>query len=356
MRRLLLVSLLLTLGLVASLSAQSDDLGDCAVSPLPAASLLTGAAEVTPEATPCLTDSGTLDVTAYKGRIEAALMAGRYASALGEVTQMQRVVIPAIPDAFDQLLAAYEAQLAASPDDLIALIGYSFAQWWVSDYAGATATYDRLLGVLPDNAYATLFRGSSRLFDGDTDGGELDIARVLELAPNSPDAHFIAADALLYALGDVTRAGEQAALARDLGLVTPRVNAILATAAMADGDEALATQYFAEHIAGATTGYVDTEPLAAGGSLTLDFTPGVAFRVPLEVAAGETLTVLADSPDGVDTLAVLLGPEGALVTSNDDYTDLNAGIVRTLDAAGVYTLVLGTFEGAGTGSVTLQRP
>jgi len=358
MRRLRCASLclcfLLTSGLPAF--AQSDDSGECVVSPLSPASLQSGQLEVTPEATPCLTEAGELDVDAYRGRIEAALMAGSYSNGLGQYTQMQKVVIPTMPDAFDQILTAYNAQVSASPDDLIALIGQSFAQWWVSDYKAAIATTGHLLELMPDNVYATLFRGSSRLFTGDLEGGEADIARALELAPNSADVHFIAADAYTYALGDLTRALEQATLARDLGLNTPRVNAILATAYMEQGDEALATQYFAEHIAGATSEYVDTEPLAAGSSVTLDFVPGRTYRIPVVAEAGETLTLLAASGvDGVDTLAVLLGPDGSQVTSNDDYTDLNAGIVRQVDAAGIYTLVIGTFEGAGTGEVVVSR-
>lgn len=358
MRRLLGVGLCLCLLLMgaAAAFAQSGNSGECDVSTVPSLSLLTGQIEVTPEAIPCLTEAGDLDVGAYRGRIEAALMAGRYANALSAYTQMQKVVIPTIPDAFDQILAAYEAQVSANPDDLIALIGQSFAQWWVSDYEAAVVTTGRLLEQIPDNVYATLFRGSSRLFAGDVADGEADIARALELAPDSADVHFIAADAYTYALGDLTRALEQATAARDLGLNTPRVNAILATAYMDQGDEALATQYFAEHLAGATSEYVETEPLAAGSPVTLAFVPGRTFRVPIEAEAGETLTLLAASEtDGVDTLAVLLGPDGALVTSNDDHTDLNAGIVQLVDVAGHYTLIIGTFEGAGTGEVVVSR-
>ena len=352
----LLICVLLGLMGITSAFAQSGDSGECVVSPLSPASLLPGQLEVTPEATPCLDETGALDVNAYRGQIEAALMAGSYSNALGHFTQMQKVVIPVIPDAFDQMLAAYETQVSASPDDLIALIGQSFAQWWVSDYEAAIATTSHLLELMPDNVYATLFRGSSRLFAGDLEGGEADIARALELAPNSPDVHFIAADAYTYALWDLPRALEQATLARDLGLNTPRVNAILATAYMDQGDETRATQFFADHIAGATSEYVDTEPLAARSSITLAFVPGRTYRIPVEAAAGETLTLLASSEvDGVDTLAVLLDPDGTQVTSNDDYTDLNAGIVRQVEAAGTYTLVIGTFEGAGTGEVVLSR-
>ncbi|MBL8147877.1 MAG: hypothetical protein JNL34_15980 [Anaerolineae bacterium] len=352
----LLFCLLFGLMGITAVAAQSGDSGECAVSPLPSTALLTGQPEVTPEATPCLTDAGALDVNAYRSRIEAALMAGSYSNALGHFTQMQKVVIPVIPDAFGQMLAAYETQVSANPDDLIALIGQSFAQWWVSDYDAASATTGHLLELLPDNVYATLFRGSSRLYAGDFEGGEADIARALELAPNSADVHFIAADAYLYALGDIERAFEQAVAAYDLGLNTPRVNAILATAYMDQDNEAIATQFFADHIAGATSEYVDTEPLAAGTTITLAFVPGRTYRIPMEAEAGETLTLLAASEaDGVDTLAVLLGPDGTPVTSNDDYTDLNAGIVQQVDAAGTYTLVIGTFEGAGTGEVVLSR-
>ena len=354
MSRWILVACVLV-GLLAGGAVVAQEEEECEVGAAPSLSALSGLVEVTPEATPCLDPAGALDVSAYKGRIEAALMAGRFANALGEMTEIQRVVLPTIPDAFDQILTAYQAQLAANPDDLIALIGNGFAQWWVSDYAGAEATFTALLDQMQDSVYATLFRGSSRLFNGDSEAGEADVARALELAPDNADVHFIAADAYLYALGDLDRAFEQASLARDLGLVTPRVNAILATGYMAQGDEAQATQFFAEHLAAATSEYVELEPLAAGQSVTLDFVPGRAFRIPVTAEAGEMLSLITSSDDGVDTMAVLLTSTGELVTSNDDNVDLNAGIVRAVDAADTYLLVIGTFEGAGTGVVQLVR-
>ncbi len=356
MARVLRLVLCLVISLAVVFAAVAQESGECGVDGLPSSPISASGVEVTQQpGSNCLFGGMSLGLEVYRDRAEANLLAGAYSNALADYTRILALEVPVTPDSFDQILAIYNARLAANPDDLAALTGYSFAQWWIGDYPAAVTALDHLLELTPDNVYAILFRGSSRLFDGDM-GGEDDLARALELAPDSADAHFIVADAYVYAYWNPDRAFDEATTAKEMGLDTPRVNAILATVAFDRGDEALATQLFAEHIAGATSEYVETEPLAAGASLTLDFVPGRSYVIPVEAAAGETLTLLAASEaDGVDTMAVLLGPDGALVTSNDDHTDLNAGIIRQVEAAGTYTLLLGSFEGAATGEVVLSR-
>jgi tetratricopeptide (TPR) repeat protein len=286
-----------------------------------------------------------MDLDGWRSRFAIALMAGSYANAVADYTQLGANM----PEVFAQLIAGYEAQLASDPGNLLARMNLGFAQWRTGDYADAVVTLDRLLAGAPDNGFGLLFRGSSRLYLGEVEAGEADLARALERMPHSADAHFIAADAFANALGDFGRAGEQAALARDMGLETPRLNSLLAAAARAQGDEASAALYMGRHIEAVTTDYEDVEPLMNGSAMTLEFAPGRAFRVPVRVEAGETVRITAQGDARTRLISVLLAPDRALVTSGDP------DIERALEAAGDYLLIVGTFEGVGAGEVVLAR-
>jgi len=60
------------------------------------------------------------------------------------------LVIPVHPDARDTISAGYDARLAATPDDIPALTGASFARWWFFQYAQAIHTLDHLVALAPD--------------------------------------------------------------------------------------------------------------------------------------------------------------------------------------------------------------
>lgn len=305
----------------------------------------------------CAAKAAPEALNAYRGRIEASLLSGAYADAVGDDTAIMIHVIPTTPDAFESMIADYESRLAGAPDNITLLAGLSFAQWWVSDYAAAIDTLDHILELDPDNRYATAFRGSSRYFNEEFEDGDADFARALELEPDNAHLQFVLADAYIYGAGDYANARIAALEANELGLHTPRLNMILATAYSAEGDEATAAQYFAEHIRSATTNMVQGDLLAAGEIVTLEFVPGRSYTIPLEVTAGETLTVNLDSPaDGVDTMLVLVAPDGSLVAATDDVVDLNAGLEGVIIAeGGTYNLLIATFEGAGTGEVIVTR-
>jgi Tfp pilus assembly protein PilF len=340
--------LLIVMAAAASVLAQADGESDCDAPAMPAP-LTFGLTDAPNTAVPCLIGPEAMDLAGWRSRLAIALMAGSYANAVADYTQLGVALQPEMPDVFDQLIAGYEAQLAGDPGNPLARMSLAFAQWRTGDYANATSTLDPLLADAPDHAFGLLFRGSSRLYLGQVEAGEADLARALERMPHSADAHFIAADAYAFAIGDFERAGEQAALASDMGLETPGLNHIRAVAARARDDEAAAALYTGRHIEAVTTEYVDGEALAAGGSMTLDFAPGRTFRVPLRAEAGETVRIAAESDSGVSVITVLLGPDGALLASGDP------GIERALDTTGDYLLIAGTVEGAGRGEVVLVR-
>ncbi len=304
----------------------------------------------------CAIEADKLNIGAYRGRIEALLLAGIYSEALRNYTEIAIHVIPETPNAVEQIIDAYRTTLDSDPENIILLTGYSFALWWVSDYEAALIEIEKILAVEPDNFYALMFHGSTSFFLEDFETGERDFARVLELVPENADIHFVLADAYTYAVGDMEKALEHGLLASELGLDTARLNAILGTAYFYLGDEATAIPYFARHIERATVETIEQADLEKEQAITLNMIPGQTYRFLVEVAADETLKISTTSDtDAVDTIMVLLAADGTLVTGNDDSVELNAGFEKVIEEVGIYTLLLSSFEGAGTGEVNIIR-
>jgi tetratricopeptide (TPR) repeat protein len=304
----------------------------------------------------CAIQADPLNLDAYRGQIEADLLMGAYGSAMRGYTDLGIALNETIPDAVEQIIAGYEARLEAAPNAIDALTGYSFALWWLSDYQAALLQLDRLLALQPDNLYGVVFRGSTLMFLGETRLGEDSFARALA-AGDTADIQFMIADAYMYGAGEVELAYDAAKIADSLGMNTSRLTAILgAGALLVDGDETAAAGYFARHIEVVTTEWVDIDELVRDSVTEVTFVPGVSFRVPLNVNAGERLSIIiGNGSSGVDTLLALVAPDGSFVTGSDDYIDLNAGFERIMDEGGTYTLWLTSFEGAGSGEVTISR-
>lgn len=72
--------------------------------------------------------------------------------------------------------------------------------------------------------------------------------------------------------------------------------------------------------------------------------------------AGQTMTIELQSED-FDTILLLKGPDGEIVTSNDDYGGtLNSTIVYELPEAGTYSAVASSFSGQGGNYKIEVRP
>ncbi len=299
-----------------------------------------------------------LDPTAvegYRGRIEAQLMLGRYSDALRDYTRVTAFVEPVHPDAMAVIVAGYLARLDAAPDAVPALTGLSFAYWYDFAYAQATQVLSHLLEVAPDDVYGNLFIGSSRFLRG-RPGGAADLERAIALAPASPHVRFIVADAYTYgAVPDAQRAFDEATLALQGGLDTPRVRAIRASSYLAFGDLAAAATEIAIHLELVTTELVGAAPLAAGSSASLAVVPGRTYEIPLPVASGETVSIATSSKDFWDTILVLLAPDGTPVLGSDDYKGYYAGFQWVAPAAGTYRLRVTSFEGVSTGELVVAR-
>ena len=304
----------------------------------------------------CLINAQPTEVAGYRGRIEAQVLLGEYSNAVRDYQRVTALVLPVHPDAPSIIHAGYAARLAVNPADTKALTGASFARWWYFEYQQAIHLLNRMLDIAPDSRYANLFRGSSRVLSGATQTqGVADLERGLQLDPANPHVRFIVADAYTYGLPDPPRAFAEANIALQWGLDTPRIRAILAAAYIAFGNQPAAAAQIQIHLNQVTTQIVPTAPLAQGASMQLALAPGRTYEIPLNLAAGQTLSVSTSSHDFWDTILVLLAPDGSPIAGSDDYVKYFAGLDIVVPAAGTYKMRVTSFESVNTGVMTVAR-
>lgn len=304
----------------------------------------------------CVIDAQPTDVEGYRGRIEAELLLGRYSDAVRDYQRVIAFVLPVHPDAKNTILAGYAARLAIAPESIPALTGASAARWWFFDYASAIHVLNQLLVVRPNDPYGNLFRGSSRLLSGATKAkGIADLERAIALDPQNPHVRFIVADAYTYGLPDPERAFDEATLALNWGLDTPRIHAILATAYQTFGDQLAAAAHIKTHIDLVTTELLQAPPMAAGTSQALDLVPGRTYEIPVPANAGETISITTSSRDFYDTIMVLLAPDGTPVVGSDDANFYFAAFEYVAPIAGTYRLQVTSFESVNTGELVVTR-
>ena len=291
--------------------------------------------------------------------IEAQLLLGRYLDAVRDYTRITAVVIPVHPDAQKTILAGYSARLAVAPDSIPALTGESFAYWWFFKYSQAVHTINHLLEVQPENVYGNLFRGSSRLLQGNgaakTKGME-DIEHAISLASGSADIRFIVADAYTYGVPNPERAFAEANLALLGGLDTPRIHAILGSSYNAFGDLTNAAIQIQKHIDLVTTEVVATPPISTRETFELDLAPGRTYAIPVEAAAaGERISITTSSKDFFDTILVLLDPNGIPILGANDTIKYYAAFDWTVNSKGTYKVLVTSFEAVSTGQLVVAR-
>jgi tetratricopeptide (TPR) repeat protein len=306
----------------------------------------------------CVIGARPTDVDGYRGRIEAQLLLDRFSDAVRDYASVTALVVPVHADAATTIHAGYADRLAVRPHDVAALTGASFARWWFFEYATAIHLLDDLFDVAPNDVYANLFRGSSRLLLGaNPTTGVADLERAIALAPTSADVRFIVADAYTYGPTDPHRALEEGSRALAWGLDTPRVHAILASALLALDDVAEAATHIVRHIELVTTNVVAAQPLAAGSTAALDLVPGRTFDVPVVAHAGESIRITTSSRalEIADSIAVVIGPDGRAVMGGDDDKQYLAAFEWDADVTGTYRLLVTSFEGVGTGELLVKR-
>jgi len=304
----------------------------------------------------CVINAQPNEAEGYRGRIEARLLLGQYSEALHDFTLITVHVLPEQPDVQSIILTGYSARLTVNPNNIPALTGKGFMEWAYFSYPAAIHTLDQLLQVQPNSIYGNLFLGSSRLLKGVAKTkGIANIERAIDLAPNSPDVHFIVADAYTYGLPDPQRAFAEATLALNGGLSTPRVHAILASSYLAFGDMSSAAEHIKIHFDMVTTEFVTTNPMDPNTTDTFELVPGRTYSIPVPATAGETISITTSSSDYWDTILVLLGPDGSPVAGADDDRFYFAELDWVAGQTGTYLLQVTFFESVNSGEVVVTR-
>ena len=304
----------------------------------------------------CVINAQPTEVEGYRGRIEAELLMGQYSNALADYTRITAWVLPVHPDAMSTIFQGYADRLALAPQDIRALTGASFARWFSFDYTQAIHLLNQLLAIQPNNVYGNLFLGSSRMLHGfNNPNGVANLEYAISLAPQSPDVRFIVADAYTYGMPNPQRAFDEATLALNWGLDTPRIHAILAVSYEAFGDPLNAALEIQTHIELVTTELLATSPLESNGALSLDLVPGRTYEIPVPVTAGETVSIMTSSHDFWDSILVLLAPDGTPVLGSDDYSAYFAGFEWVAPQTATYYLQVTSFESINTGELVVTR-
>ena len=304
----------------------------------------------------CVINSQPTEAEGYRGRAEAELLLGQYSNALRDNALITAFVLPVHPDAKNTIFAKYTNRLAVAPQNIPALTGLSFFRWANFDYANAIHVLDQLLAVQPANPFGNLFHGSTLLLHHSNKGnGVADLEYAIQLAPQSADVRFIVADAYTYGLPDPERAFEEASLALDWGLDTPRVHAILAVSYAALGDQLAAAYEIQTHLELVTTELLPASPINAGDSLNLDLVPGRTYEIPVDATAGETISITTGSPDFYDTILVLFAPDGTPILGSDDEQFYFAAFEWVAMQTGTYHMRVTSFESIDTGELVVTR-
>ena len=304
----------------------------------------------------CLIRADATSIDGYRGRMEAFTLMGRYADAVHDGTRFTAVVEPAHPGAQQTVVKSYLDRLGARPTDIPALTGMTFARWWFFDYPAAIKYAGQLLDVQANAVAGWLFRGSSRLLHHvQTSRGIADLERALQLDTANPSVHYVVADAHLYGLSDFDRAYDEASIALDGGLDTPRVHAILGAALNSFGETAAAAEHIARHFELVTEQTVTMGPLASGGRLAVDLVPGRVVDIPIPAVAGQPISIATSSKDYWDTIALLVAPDGTPVLGSDDANGYFAAFTYVPEATGTYRLRVTFFESVITGVIDVTR-
>jgi tetratricopeptide (TPR) repeat protein len=304
----------------------------------------------------CVINGAPTEVEGYRGRIEAKVLLTRYSDAVRDYQKITAYVLPVHPDAAKTIYAGYEARLAASPNDLTALTGRAFAHWWYFDYHTAIQMLNDLVVMRPKDLFPVLFRGSSRMLSGAAKAkGIADMEKAISMAPSNPNVRWIAADAFTYGVPDPQRAFDEATLALNGGLDTPRVRAILGTSYNKLGNTLAAAYQINKCIDLSIDELVPTSTIAKGTTVDLNFVPDMAYDVPFTVEAGETISIKTDATDYWDSIAVLLAPDGTPVIGSDDDNRYFAEFSYVAPVAGTYHMKLTFFEAVATGVLHVTR-
>lgn len=343
--------------------------------------------------------------SAYLGRAQAALLAGRYGMAVNDAN----TVTDFAPQIAEAALADYNSQLNTD-SSVQAYMLRTLLYWTQAQDRLVLEDTERILQLDPQNAFAYLFRGSSNQYLGDRLTPAADFTQALLLDPNNADIHALIgstyiqtgdtmnglmhldealsidpANARAYYFRGLVAVGENnyadaitdfsRAIDLDPQYVDPYYDRGLTYARQADyaqaihdfdralqisdrfslaylsrgvvyelaGDPRSAVRDYLRYVELNRSENLTGQPLTPGSPVTLQMNDGLVYTLPLAAQAGQTVNITASSPnDRADPLIVLLGTDGlTALAGNDD------------EVIGAYTAAIHNLSLPADGTYTL---
>ncbi|MCS7071568.1 MAG: tetratricopeptide repeat protein [Anaerolinea sp.] len=368
----------------------------------------------------CALQADPANTAAHQGRISAALFTRQYGLAIADVNYLMDNA-PEAFDAFlatavqeanfnprsvealtlraflywaraDDELAVVDLDsiLQLEPNNRFALLFRGSSSQYLGDVLLASDDFDDAVEHDPDNPHVYSVIGSTYAQTGEYDRALQYLDQALRRDPNHARAHYFIGYVLLQrnqldaAIASLTRAidldGAQPDPYYDRGLAYGRLQnysaalldlnqalaleprfrlALVARGRIHDlmGDERAALDDYSRYIDLNTLRQINAEPLFPDLPVTLAMEDGILYRLPLQAAAGQVVTITAESPnDLADPLLLLLDPSNVPVAANDDVVigDYTARIEQfTLPVSGVYLVLLTHSDGGYRGRVDI---
>ncbi len=138
------------------------------------------------DSTSCAVRVNYANAEAHEDRLQAALQLGHYGTAASDASALRE-----LDQARFETLVNEATASANSSHDTYALSLLGLLQWADARDTQALSTFEAILSQQPAHVFATLFRGSSRLYTGDDITSLADFQQAVNLDPGNADVYSI---------------------------------------------------------------------------------------------------------------------------------------------------------------------
>jgi tetratricopeptide (TPR) repeat protein len=234
-----------------------------------------------------------------------------------------------------------------APATAMELLVEGFDAYDTGNYEQSIAAFTRLIELAPDNYFGYVDRARVYATLGDYELAVADYTQAINITHLSN--HYTWRGMMYFNLRDYDDALDDfnAAVERNPGNREAHFNRVLTYLAL--GDEAAAADAIRGWFDHSTV--QDMNAIAYSETVTVLMTYGLAYRIPFEAEAGDTITVTARDADAavVDPFVLLIGADGQPLAENDDSENgLDAEVTNViLEEAGTYTIIV-THAGGGS--------
>ncbi len=262
-------------------------------------------------------------------------------------------------DNYEAAIADYERVIELAPTFSGGYIDRGLAYYNSDDYEAAIEDYTTAIDLESDNAETYYNRALAYYELEEYDLAIEDYTTAIDLEPDNASIYNDRAHAY-YTLEEYDLAIEDYTTAIDLEPDYSLLYNNRGYTYALQGEMDAALEDYQQWVQLIQSSKKKINTVAAGETpytTTLTLTEGLVYNIPFEAAAGQTLTAkaIADNTDTLDTLILLLDPQGDPLTFNDETDkDTNAVISGyTLPTDGTYTLLITHTSSGEEGKATV---